>query len=66
MPVHGIAEFPAANLFGGKSPPRRAPLPVTPLFIIDHYQTLSGSALLACLIWRCRLACVSWCGEGTE
>jgi len=21
---------------------------------------------LACLIWRCRRACVSWCGEGTE
>ncbi len=29
-------------------------------------QTLSGSAFLACLIWRCRRACVSWCGEGTE
>jgi len=23
-------------------------------------------AFLACLIWRCRRACVSWCGEGTE
>ena len=23
-------------------------------------------AFLACLIWRCRHACVSWCGEGTE
>ena len=26
----------------------------------------SLSALLSCLVWWCRRACVSWCGEGTE